>query len=65
MKYHNCGACFQNVGFLRSGIDFDMKYHIWHDFRTSTSFKGQLQRFHKLSLFDIFRHIENGFDINF
>ena len=28
-------------------------------------FKGQLQRFHKLSLFDKFRHVENGFDINF
>ena len=27
--------------------------------------KGQLQRFHKLSLFDRFRHVENGFDINF
>ena len=27
--------------------------------------KGQLQRFDKLSLFDRFRHIENGFDINF
>ena len=26
------------------------------------SFKGQLQRFHKLSLFDRFRHVEN---INF
>ena len=29
------------------------------------SFKGQLQRFHKLSLFDRFRHAENGLDINF
>ena len=28
-------------------------------------FKGQLQRFDKLSLFDRFRHVENGFDINF
>ena len=28
-------------------------------------FKGQLQHFHKLSLFDRFRHVENGFDINF
>ena len=27
--------------------------------------KGQLQRFQKLSLFDRFRHVENGFDINF
>ena len=27
--------------------------------------KGQLQRFHKLSLFDRFRHVENGLDINF
>ena len=27
--------------------------------------KGQLQRFHKSSLFDRFRHVENGFDINF
>ena len=27
--------------------------------------KVQLQRFHKLSLFDRFRHVENGFDINF
>ena len=27
--------------------------------------KGQLQRFDKLSLFDRFRHVENGFDINF
>ena len=27
-------------------------------------FKGQLQRFHKLSLFDRFRHVENGLDIN-
>ena len=27
--------------------------------------KGQLQRFHKLSLFVRFRHVENGFDINF
>ena len=27
--------------------------------------KGQLQRFDKLSLFDRFRHAENGFDINF
>ena len=31
----------------------------------SVNFKGQLQRFHKLSLFDRFRHAENGFDINF
>ena len=29
------------------------------------SLKGQLQRFDKLSLFDRFRHVENGFDINF
>ena len=28
-------------------------------------FKGQLQRFHKLSLFDRFRHVENGLDISF
>ena len=28
-------------------------------------FKGQLQRFDKLSLFDRFRHVENGFDIIF
>ena len=28
-------------------------------------FKGQLQRFHKLSLFDRFRYVENGLDINF
>ena len=28
-------------------------------------FKGQLQRFHKLSLFDRFRNVENSFDINF
>ena len=27
--------------------------------------KGQLQRFHKLSLFDRFRYVENGLDINF
>ena len=27
--------------------------------------KGQLQRFDKLSLFDRFRHVENGLDINF
>ena len=27
--------------------------------------KGQLQRFDKLSLFDRFRHVENGFDNNF
>ena len=27
--------------------------------------KGQLQRFYKLSLFDRFRHVENGLDINF
>ena len=32
-----------------------------HDFLI----KGQLQRFHKLSLFDRFRHVENGLDINF
>ena len=29
------------------------------------AFKGQLQRFHKLSLFDRFRNVENGLDINF
>ena len=29
------------------------------------AFKGQLQRFHKLSLFDRFKHVENGLDINF
>ena len=28
-------------------------------------FKGQLQRFDKLSLSDRLRHVENGFDINF
>ena len=28
-------------------------------------FKGQLQHFDKLSLFDRFRHVENGFDIIF
>ena len=27
--------------------------------------KGQLQRFYKLSLFDRFRYVENGLDINF
>ena len=27
--------------------------------------KGQLQGFDKLSLFDRFRHVENGFDIIF
>ena len=27
--------------------------------------KGQLQRFDEFSLFDRFRHVENGFDINF
>ena len=32
---------------------------------SSEVFKGQLQRFHKLSLFDRFRHVENGLDINF
>ena len=31
----------------------------------SFHFKGQLQRFDKLSLFDRFRHVEDGFDINF
>ena len=29
------------------------------------SVKGQLQRFDELSLFDRFRHVENGFDIIF
>ena len=27
--------------------------------------KGQLQRFDKLTLFDRFGHVENGFDITF
>ena len=31
----------------------------------SDNVKGQLRRFHKLSLFDRFRHVENGLDINF
>ena len=30
-----------------------------------TNFKGQLQRFDKLNLFDRFRHAENGVDISF
>ena len=30
-----------------------------------SNLKGQLQRFHKLSLFDRFGHVENGLDINF
>ena len=30
-----------------------------------TFLKDQLQRFHKLSLFDRFRHAKNGLDINF
>ena len=29
------------------------------------TFKDQLQRFHKLSFFDRFRQVENGFDLNF
>ena len=32
---------------------------------TINKIKGQLQPFHKLSLFDRFRHVENGLDINF
>ena len=37
-------------------------YHI-KPTETRQLIKGQLQRFHKLSLFDRFRHVENGFDI--
>ena len=33
--------------------------------QVKSKLKGQLQRFHKLSLFDTFRHVENGLDINF
>ena len=40
-----------NEGLQRAGIFY--------------AFKGQLQRFDKLSLFDRFRHVENGFDIIF
>ena len=32
-------------------------------FTLTEAIKGQLQRFDKLSLFDRFRHVENGFDI--
>ena len=34
-------------------------------FVLKSEFKGQLQRFDKLGLFDRFRHIESGFDIDF
>ena len=37
---------------------------LWNHSHSTWRFKGQLQRFHKLSLFDRFRHVENGFDIN-
>ena len=42
-------------------------YHLINSLKAPyfTSLKGQLQRFHKLSLFDKFRHVENGLDINF
>ena len=40
------------------------QFNIQSDRRIS-NIKGQLQRLHKLSLFDRFRHVENGFDINF
>ena len=43
----------------------DVKPNIKFDRESNQDIKGQLQRFHKLSLFDRFRHVENGFDINF
>ena len=46
---------------------FDMgnEHELVEDGDAQTLIKGQLQRYHKLSLFDRFRHVENGLDINF
>ena len=41
-------------------LEFDMKCHILHDFRTSTLFKGELQRENKLiSCERVFKMLEN------
>ena len=37
----------QHESSLRSGLEFDMKYHILHDFRTSTSFKEKYSHYSK------------------
>ena len=43
-------------------ISVDTEVSVFHG---QLPIKGQLQRFHKLSLFDRFRYVENGLDINF
>ena len=52
------GTYFKN-NFVQRIDEILLKY------KAKLSFKGQLQRFHKLSLFDRFRYVENGLDINF
>ena len=52
--------------FSYQGVDVWNNLDQKHKTGTSLqSFKGQLQRFDKLSLSDRLRHVENGFDINF
>ena len=41
------------------------KSKFWPGESKKSKFKGQLQHFDKLSVFDRFRHVENGFDNNF
>ena len=51
--------------FDHSTFRFSLSKRFLQDLNDVFSVKGQLQRFHKLSLFDRFRHVENGLDINF
>ena len=50
------------ITYIKKSIRYEMQHLMQID---ELLFKGQLQRFHKLSLFDRFRHVENGLDINF
>ena len=51
--------------FLRFLIIWTVVYKLQIQRCKNMLVKGQLQHFHKLSLFDRFRYVENGLDINF
>ena len=58
----------RKVTFLFTIVGFIIQMAIYLFFTTELivfELKGQLQRFDRLSLFDRFRHVENGFDVDF
>ena len=55
----------QFTNFNRHKLNLYKGMEMRHEGSDPQPLKGQLQRLDKLSLFDRFRHVENGFDINF